>query len=167
MYEEYAKLGVTTYTYKDMDGSGMISAYDLQKCAEQLHDATLVDQFNTYFLRYDSYTDPNNVDNDSPITRSIQYYTIDPENGELCRDIQNNLYERYNAVAFPILAKTSSLKINGTLSDAARQAAHNVVQLGWITADENNILQMRDTISSGQVCQILCRFLASMTNVYR
>lgn len=167
MYEEYAKLGVTTYTYKDMDGSGMISAYDLQKCAEQLHDATLVDQFNTYFLRYDSYTDPNSVDNDSPITRSIQYYTIDPENEELCRAILNNLYERYNAVAFPILAKTSSLKINGTLSDAARQAAHNVVQLGWITADENNILQMRDTISSGQVCQILCRFLASMTNVYR
>lgn len=162
MYEEYASLGVTTYTYKVMDDSGMISAYDLQKCAERLGDPAIVEQFESYFLKYDSYTATNDPDN--PVTRSIQYYAIDPDNEEVCRTMLSELYNRYNAIAFPVLTKTTSLQITGTLSSAAREAAKSAVAHGWLEADTTDTLSMRDTISSGQECRILCRFLATMTN---
>lgn len=161
MYAEYAKLGVTTYAYKTPDESGMISAYDLQRCAEQLRDPAIVTQFETYFIKYDSYTEES--DSENPITRSIQYYAVDPDNEELCRAMLSALYERYNAVSFPVLVKTSSLQITDTLSNAARDAAQNAVSHGWMEA-AGDVLAMRDTISSGQACRILCSFLATMTN---
>ena len=165
MYEEYAKLGMTTYTYKIMDESGMISAYDVQKCAEQLDDPTLITQFETYFIKYDSYTSTDETN--GPITRSIQYYAVNPANEEICLTLLSSVYARCNAVAFPMLVKTGSLRVTDTLSSAARDAAQNAVAHGWMDMDENSSISMRDTISSGQVCRILCRFMATMTNVYR
>lgn len=162
MYAEYAKLCVTTYISKVPDESGMISAYDLQKCAEQLQDPAIITQFETYFLKYDSYTE--NSDPENPTTRSIRYYAVNPANEEICREMLTSLYERYNAVAFPVLVKTTSLTVTDTLSTAARDAAQNAVAHGWMEADANNVLSMRDTISSGQACRILCSFLATMTN---
>ena len=66
-----------------------------------------------------------------------------------------------------MLVKTGSLRVTDTLSSAARDAAQNAVAHGWMDMDENSSISMRDTISSGQVCRILCRFMATMTNVYR
>ena len=165
MYEEYAKLGMTTYTYRVMDEIGMISAYDVQKCAEQLEDPTLITQFETYFLKYDSYTATDETN--GPITRSIRYYEVNPANEEICRTLLSSVYDRCNAMAFPVLVKTSSLRVTDTLSSAARDAAQTAVAHGWIDMEENGTVSMRDTISSGQVCRILCRFMATMTNVYR
>lgn len=165
MYEEYAKLGLSTYTYKVMDESGMISAYDVQKCAEQLGDFTLIEQFETYFLKYDSYTTDDETN--GSITRNIQYYVMNPAYEEFCRTLLSSVYDRCNALAFPILIKTSSLRVTDTLSSAAREAARTAVAHGWIDMNENSTISMRDTISSGQACQILCRFMATMTNVYR
>ncbi len=164
MYEEYAKLGLTTYTYRIMDESGIISAYDVQKCAEQLDNPNIITQFETYFLKYDSYTATDEAND--PITRSIQYYKADPTNEEICRKLLASVYERCNALAFPVLVKTASLHVTDTLSSAARDAAQIAVSHGWLDMDENSTISMRDTISSGQACQILCRFMATMTNVY-
>ena len=143
----------------------MISAYDVQKCAEQLDDPALITQFETYFIKYDSYTSTDETN--GPITRSIQYYAVNPANEEICLTLLSSVYARCNAVAFPMLVKTGSLRVTDTLSSAARDAAQNAVAHGWMDMDENSSISMRDTISSGQVCRILCRFMATMTNVYR
>ena len=75
-----------------------------------------------------------------------------------------NMLNRLNAVTFPTLCEVETLRMTGSSSETVRKAAIQCIERGFMSG-ENEEMHMRDEVSSGQSAMILCRFLASMTNL--
>lgn len=162
MFAEYARIGGTTYSYITPENYTMISEYDVREYAARLSDLSLVETFQQNFLYYENFVYEN--EDGGELTVPFRYYTADEENSEVCHDIMENMLNRLNAVTFPTLCEVETLRMTGSSSETVRKAAIQCIERGFMSG-ENEEMHMRDEVSSGQSAMILCRFLASMTNL--
>jgi len=159
MYAEYAQLGMTAYEYITPGEYGLISEYDLLDFANRLDDGNLLDQFRESLTYYQSYTYTG--EDGTEITMPFRYYTVEEEAGQ---ELMSSVLYRLNAAAFPLLSPDKSVAVTGTLSVGAKKAALEAVELGFVEPTEGE-LSLQTRVTSGKCAQILCRFMASMTNI--
>ena len=167
IHDNYAIAGETTYTYTPdidfiHDGRPVwISAHQLETYVGQIEDPVLIDSLQNSFTYHNTFT---YTDTDgSSDTISMRYYTAEPENAETCREILQMVTDHMNRAAFTLLNDTEQVYITDAMYPTVESACLLAAKLG-IMSFGNRIVSVQRQITSGQCAQILCRFLASMTN---
>jgi len=169
MYDEYALLGETAYTYTSPDsfigtnGQPWIPAWEAEEYLRILDDEELTEQFAAIFSYYETvtYTAPDG----SRDAVAMRYYVAEGENLKAGRRLLQNMLERINAVAFAKQYDVDTISLYDTVSPAAEEACVLAADMGYLYFGRDPVSGQRQ-ITSGQCARVLCRFLASMVNVY-
>ena len=125
-------------------------------------DDLLTTVFNQYIVYHENYV---YEDEDSmELTVPFRYYSTDEDNRDMCDAIMKYMLNRLNAVTFTYVTEVENLSMTGNSSEIVRDSAIKCIEKGFISV-ENETIDMREEVSSGQCAMILCRFIASMTNL--
>jgi len=162
MFEEYARIGGSTYSYITPEEYNVISEYDVHTYAERLSDPGLVEAFRQNFTYNENFVYIG--EDGSELTIPFRYYAAKEENSETCRAIMEDVLNRLNAIAFPKLYDIETIEMSGSSSETVREAAIRCIELGLIQSYDTK-MDMRAEVSSGQCAVVLCRLLAAMTNI--
>ncbi|MBQ7923374.1 MAG: M56 family metallopeptidase [Clostridia bacterium] len=161
MYEEYARIGATAYTYITPEDYTVISEYDVHAYATRLSDPALEEAFRDNFTYHENFVYEGEDGTD--LTVPFRYYSVNEENADACRFVMEDMLKRLNALSFPQVCEVETILMSGSSSETVREAAIQCIERGFLDMEEK--MDMGREISSGQCTMILCRFLASMTNV--
>lgn len=168
IYDEYAQLGETTYTYTDPadfiwnDGSVWIAASQLDAFAARLGDGEPVRGLREVLRYSDTITYPGTDGADTTV--SFRYYETEPENAMEGRRMLESVLGTLNAAAFTLQYDNGSVNITDVLSPGAEEACLMAADLGFIYFGSRPV-SAQIQLNGGQCARILCRFFASMTNV--
>ena len=169
IYDEYALLGETVYTclppdaFLSINGQPSISAWEAEEYLRILADAELTERFHTCFTYYETFTYTEADGSEDSV--AMRYYVAEGENLKAGRRLLQNMLERLNAVAFAKQYDVESLSLYDTVSPAAEEACLLAADMGYLYFGRDPVSGQRQ-ITSGQCARVLCRFLASMVNVY-